>query len=208
MVTANCGGGGVNVTAVEFNKEIANVYKQYFPQDKVIVDDAHEYLLQHYKEFDFIWSSPPCQTHSRARFWGSKGGQCDVKYPDMKLWQEIIFLKNFSVCPFVIENVKPYYPVFLQPDFEVHRHIFWSNFKVHIRNNEEKYTNRDKVEVQGHYGFSDVKISNRTQILRNLVNPEIGLAILDQVQNIKRPSKLNQVSILDVIPHGQTQETT
>jgi DNA (cytosine-5)-methyltransferase 1 len=73
----------VEVTAVEFNEEIAAIYQEYFPDDKMIIGDAHEYLLKHYKEFDFIWSSPPCQTHSRARFWGSKGGMCEVKYPDM-----------------------------------------------------------------------------------------------------------------------------
>src|SRR5680860_1285631 len=63
-----------DVTAVEWDEETAKVYQDYFPNDKVIVGDAHQYLLDHYKEFDFIWSSPPCPTHSRARFWASKGG--------------------------------------------------------------------------------------------------------------------------------------
>lgn len=99
----------VEVTAVEYNEEIAAIYKDYFPNDNVIVTDAHEYLLQHYKEFDFIWSSPPCPTHSRARYWGSKGGTCEVKYPDWKLWQEILFLKHYCECPYVVENVIPFY---------------------------------------------------------------------------------------------------
>jgi DNA (cytosine-5)-methyltransferase 1 len=73
----------VEVTAVEFNPEIAAIYQEYFPDDKVIVGDAHEYLLNHYKEFDFIWTSRPCQTHSRARMWTSKGGRYAPKYPDM-----------------------------------------------------------------------------------------------------------------------------
>ena len=53
------------ITAVEINPEIAKIYHDFFPNDKVIVADAHKYLLEHYKEFDFIWSSPPCQSHSR-----------------------------------------------------------------------------------------------------------------------------------------------
>lgn len=65
-----CGIGGnrrqwenVEVTAVEHNESIAAIYKDLFPNDIVIVADAHQYLLDHYSEFDFIWASPPCPTH-------------------------------------------------------------------------------------------------------------------------------------------------
>jgi DNA (cytosine-5)-methyltransferase 1 len=86
----------VQVTAVEYREDIAAVYKDYFPDDNVIVADAHQYLLDHYEEFDFIWTSPPCQTHSRARMWGFKNNRkVEKKYPDMKLYQEIIFLKHY-----------------------------------------------------------------------------------------------------------------
>ena len=85
-----CGIGGnrklwtdVDVTAVELDKNIAAVYQDFFPDDTVIVADAHEYLLEHYKEFDFIWSSPPCPTHSRLC--SSKSGWGIVDYPDMSL---------------------------------------------------------------------------------------------------------------------------
>ena len=50
----------VDVTMVELNPEIAAIYQDFFPGDKVIICDAHQYLLDHFKEFDFIWSSPPC----------------------------------------------------------------------------------------------------------------------------------------------------
>jgi len=53
------------ITAVEWDEELAKLYQERFPKDKVIVADAHQYLLDHYKDFDFIWSSPPCPTHSR-----------------------------------------------------------------------------------------------------------------------------------------------
>ena len=32
----------VEVTAVEMNEEIAGIYKEYFPQDVIIVGDAHK----------------------------------------------------------------------------------------------------------------------------------------------------------------------
>ena len=44
----------VEVTAIENVQAIANVYQAKFPNDKVIVADAHKYLLEHYQEFDFI----------------------------------------------------------------------------------------------------------------------------------------------------------
>jgi len=88
----------VDVTAVEINPEIAKIYQDFFPNDKIIIGDAHDYLLKHFKEFDFIWSSPPCPTHSRSRFWATKGGRYDPKFPDLKLYEEIIFLQNFAEC--------------------------------------------------------------------------------------------------------------
>jgi hypothetical protein len=102
----------VEVTAIEYNEEIANVYKQLHPNDNVIVTDAHDYLAKHWREFDFIWSSPPCQSHSKVRMMASKSGSYDAVMPDMKLWSEIIFLQNFTKntdIKFVVENVKPYY---------------------------------------------------------------------------------------------------
>jgi len=191
----------VEVTAVEYNPEIAAIYQEYFPDDTVIVADAHEYLLKHYKEFDFIWASPPCQTHSRIRH--TQKNRFTPKFPDAKLWQEIIFLKHHAVCPYVIENVVPYYSVFLEPTIVMDRHLFWSNFKI-SKVEVSKDGGRSSVARidanDNHFGFSlvnyDVKHRKR-QILRNLVNPEIGLAILDQVRGIKRKSKLKQISILD-----------
>ena len=118
------------ITAVEFNLEIAAIYKEYFPNDTVIIGDAHQYLLDHYKEYDFIWLSTPCQTHSLIRAIKVMSGDYDAKYPDMKLWQEIIFLQRFCKSKFVIENVIPYYEVFIKPTICIQRHLFWSNFFI------------------------------------------------------------------------------
>ena len=57
----------LEITSVEWDEELAKLYQERFPNDKVIVADAHQYLLDHYQEFDFIWSSPPCPTHSKVR---------------------------------------------------------------------------------------------------------------------------------------------
>lgn len=57
-------GDSHDITAVEYDPKIAAIYQDLFPNDTVIVGDAHQYLLEHYQEFDFIWCSPPCPTHS------------------------------------------------------------------------------------------------------------------------------------------------
>jgi len=81
------------VTAVEYNEAIAAIYQDLWPEDEVVVADAHEYILKHHHEFDFIWSSPPCPSHSQVNSFLYAQGV--VRYPDMSLWQEIIFLKSF-----------------------------------------------------------------------------------------------------------------
>jgi DNA (cytosine-5)-methyltransferase 1 len=97
----------IEVTSVELDSELAKLYQERFPNDKVIVDDAHEYLLNNYKDFDFIWSSPPCPTHSRSRF--ARRESTSPKYPDLKLYEEIIFLNKWFKGKYCIENVIPYY---------------------------------------------------------------------------------------------------
>lgn len=187
VVTESCGGGDIHVTAVEYNPDIAAVYQDLYPNDTVIVGDAHQYLLDHYKEFDFIWVSPPCQSHSDIRRCGVHSGQCDALYPDMKLYQEIILLKHFApkTSKWVVENVRPYYDPFIKPDIELHRHLFWANFTInkHDINDDRKHN-----DIQGGstvYGISLKKydIPNKRQILRNMVNPELGLYVFEQMLN-------------------------
>ena len=120
----------VKVTAVEINPEIAAIYKDLHPHDTVITGDAHEYLEANYRGWDFIWSSPPCQSHSKVRMMASKAGSYDAVMPSMNLWAEIIFLRHFAECPWTVENVKPYYDVLIPPTTELHRHFFWANFWI------------------------------------------------------------------------------
>lgn len=178
------------VTAVEYNEEIAAIYKEYFPNDTVIIGDAHQYLLDHYQEFDFIWTSTPCPSWSRANFWASKTAtNRDKYYPDMKLYQEIIFLKHWFKGDWVAENVIPYCDPLIPPTVELDRHLFWSNFPIAKRVFERTETQIWSVTSNTqNYGFdvSKRKIKHRKdQIIRNLVNPELGLYILNQAMKVK-----------------------
>ena len=64
------------ITSVEYNEDIAKIYKDFYPKDNVIIADAHTFLQEYFKEYDFIWTSPPCPTHSRMRF----KAYCNGKY--------------------------------------------------------------------------------------------------------------------------------
>jgi DNA (cytosine-5)-methyltransferase 1 len=198
----------VEVTAVELDPEIAALYKQHFPNDTVVVGDAHQYLLEHYKEFDFIWSSFPCTTHTRMNVNFQR-----VRYADLGLYEEIIFLHTFFKGKFCVENVIPYYELILPelPAQQHHRHLFWANFKIRntdkrnppkqIQNIIAQKTKRKRKTFDGaivnikstqpHFGFdlSNVSIKTRKDnILRNCVDPEIGLMILNCAYNTFKSS--------------------
>lgn len=172
------------ITAVEYREDVAAVYTHYFPNDKMVIGDAHQYLLEHYKEFDFIWSSPPCQTHSRARLWGFRNSdKVETKYPDMKLYQEIIFLDNYFDGLWLVENVKPYYEPLIRANKKLGRHLFWCNFNIRHTEIKEADINRGNgkewSELLG-FDLTNYKLKTRKdQIYRNCVHPDTGLHILN-----------------------------
>ena len=179
------------ITAIENNPEIAKIYKDFFPKDKVIVTDAHQYLLDHFQEYDFIWSSRPCQTHSKVNAVFNAHGKGLYAYPDMKLYEEIIFLKHFFKGKWVVENVIPYYKPLIKPSANRDRHLFWANF--HIQSKGRVSSCEEPIEwttVQaGRYGFDIKKYKlnvRKTQILRNCVNPKIGKHIFDSAFKTKQ----------------------
>lgn len=176
--------GGVEVTAVEINPSIAAIYADLYPNDTVIVGDAHQFLLDHYNEFNFIWASPPCQSHSRLRTMGVYTGQTKAIYPDMKLYQEIIFLQFYAKCNWVIENVIPFYKPLIQPTFTIQRHHYWSNKFIFAQNFDiDGIENRRTQDFQDKLGIdlSKYKGINKRQVLRNCVQPDLGLYIFEQL---------------------------
>jgi len=208
----------VEVTAVELNPAIAKIYQDFFPNDIVIVADAHQYLLDHFKEFDFIWGSYPCITHTRINVNFGR-----VKYPDLGLYEEIILLKTWFKGKYCFENVIPYYQPLI-PAQQYNRHLFWCNFKINQtdkRNPPKQITNiiaqktRKKRQFGGEYHTGEVMNNNGSQprfgfdisniknsrvrryILRNAVDPEIGLMILNCARNIITKQNERQIDIFE-----------
>ncbi len=176
----------VDVTAIENNPKVAEIYQSFFPQDKVIVADAHKYLLEHFEEYDFIWSSPPCPSHSRIRnIAGVGGGNVKPIYPDMKLYEEIIFLNHVYRSSgtefkgkYVIENVRSYYRTLIEPQ-EIGMHYFWANFlipKYFVKTRGHRESKERLKEIKG------FDVEDRL-MLRNCVQPEVGEHILKYAIN-------------------------
>jgi DNA (cytosine-5)-methyltransferase 1 len=191
----------LEITAVELDPEAARLYQERFPNDKVIVADAHQYLLDHYKEFDFIWSSPPCPTHSRARFWAH--GQTLPEYPNMMLYEEIIFLQHHFKGRYVVENVIPYYEPLITAQ-KKGRHLYWCNFNLPNDLNDRRFAiSQAKQELKGLCKFHDydfTKYKGEQSVLkmaRNLVDYEAGKTILETALNIYRKTNIHQTSIFD-----------
>tara|TARA_R100000544_G_scaffold36922_2_gene26376 strand:- start:729 stop:1376 length:648 start_codon:yes stop_codon:yes gene_type:complete len=188
----------IEVTAVELDPECARLYQERFPNDTVIIADAHQYLLEHYKEYDFIWSSPPCPTHSRVRISQKNRDTFIDKYPDMKLYEEIIFLEHNFKGKYLVENVIPYYKPLIEAQ-KRGRHLYWTNFILPSDLGERKVnigtgTNEVKKLCEFHdYDFYKYKGKQRTdKIARNLVDYEAGKTIFETALNIVRSNNEKQ----------------
>lgn len=190
--------GKIKVIAIENNQEIANIYKDFYPKDQIIITDAHEYLKENYNKFDFIWSSPPCPTHSRLR--RANTNQNKPTYPDMKLYEEIIFLQYNAKNKWIVENVISYYDPLIRPQ-EVGRHYFWANFHIPKLHTKKVNINDGIIgELQEYHGFDLSKYSNidKRRILRNCVNSKLGLHILKSAFKIKQ-KRIDELWIIALI---------
>lgn len=188
-----------DITHVEYNEQIAEALRKIHPDDKVIVGDAHEFLLNNFQDYDFIWSSPPCPTHSRLRKAGvgsNNQGPTDPEYPDMNLYQQILFLSGYFNGKWIVENVKSWYDPLVKPQ-ERDRHYYWANFSIPENINPdtgpeigEEMTGTVSKEIMKkkakEFGLTEKEfeyIPNpsdypKDKIIRNMVHPDPGEAIL------------------------------
>jgi DNA (cytosine-5)-methyltransferase 1 len=190
----------IEVTAVELDPELCELYKMRFPNDQVICADAHQFLLDHYQEFEFIWSSPPCPTHSRSRFWAH--GKKSPVYPDLTLYEEIIFLQHYFNGKYCVENVVPFYNPLINGSIRG-RHIYWSNFFI-PRNIGRKFENFGLIENElknlSNFHLFDFNLYNGEQrklkIARNLVDYEAGKEIFAAALNIINKKETKQTNLI------------
>jgi DNA (cytosine-5)-methyltransferase 1 len=188
----------IEITAVELDNELAILYQERFPNDKVIVADAHQYLLENYKEFDFIWSSPPCPTHSKINISQYTRESWKPHFPDMKLYEEVIFLQSFYKGKFVVENVVPYYEPLIEAQ-KRGRHLYWSNFKIpHYQLRDAKIREWQLPQLEKHHNIDLTNYKgkqNKRKIARNLVDYEAGRTIFEIALGIVNKKETNQMEL-------------
>lgn len=186
------------ITAVESDPTILQAYKAQFPNDTCVQGDAHEFLRLHHGEYGFIWSSPPCQSHTRMM---KATRHKQSRYPDLRLYEEILFLRNFHPGgKWVVENVTPYYEPLTRPTQTLGRHLFWANFHISQINAKSfpgmitagtlKEAENLKEWLGIRYGGSIYYKGNHCpgQVLRNCVHPDLGLHVLNEALNPSQPS--------------------
>ena len=213
------GGGGWQlqkedkVVAVELNPIIAEIYKEKYPEDEVIIADAHQYLLEHFKEFDFIWSSPPCPTHSKVRKslaikkdkQGNEYEQNKPVYANMMLYEEIILLDNYFDGFYCVENVIPFYEPLIKGQ-QLGRHLFWSNVKLNEKIKFKPRGNFDNAEELAKdlgYDISKWHGVSKILLLRNCCEDDISEYIFGEIKKamglkvIEKESKFNLFDLLE-----------
>lgn len=176
---------------MELDWKILDVYRKLYPSDSIVCGDAHQYLLEHFKEFDFIWSSPPCPSHSSIRLYTAVAkGANDPIFPDMKLYEEIIFLQYYFKGKWCVENVISYYDPLIAPQ-KLGSHYFWTNFLIPPVYADDRNHHAHIKELATRKGFNldDLKGLDKVKVLRNCVEPELGKQILEYAIN---PIKLQK----------------
>jgi len=108
--------------AVEYDPLVCDTHKINNPSAEVICGDAYDWV-DRIEEFDFVWMSPPCKTHSRLN-------TIHRKRIDTRLWDLIRLIKKSSVCC-IIENVVPFYRIeYAIEPILLERHYIWANFPI------------------------------------------------------------------------------
>lgn len=179
-------GDSHEVTAVELDPDIAKIYQDTFPQDKVVISDAHQFLEDNFQDFDFIWSSPPCPTHSRVRF--ATQQQNKPIYVDMKLYQEILFLQSYFKGLWVVENVISYYKPLIAPQTMM-GHFIWSNVMLPplpLTTRGHMKSAQETAKIKG-LDFSKIKNVDKTKVVRNAVDSALSAHIFNHVINPWQP---------------------
>lgn len=186
---------GHEVVAVEYSDRIAKAYQEQYPNDELVVGDAHEFLLNNFDSVDFIWSSPPCQSHSKMAKYGRNR---KPRYVDMKLYEEIMFLQTYAKDTYwLVENVVPHYKPFIEPTLKVGRHLIWTNIPE-LQLDEIKQP-ADFINLQNAEGVRKLKEwlginytgniyyngnHDPSQVLRNAVHPLIGQQVIKHLETL------------------------
>lgn len=181
---------GVDVVAVDNDKNVCKAYQYLYPSDTVICGDAFQYLYDHYQEFDFIWASPPCQSHTKLAHTNKKKVPLN---PDKRLYEVIRFLQIHAKGEWIVENVKPYYRPEIPPTTVLGRHFIWGStffFAGSVQHLPGMFQLDRKAHlktIQEYLGITleqTIYLKNShspIQVYRNCVHPLLGKHVLESI---------------------------
>lgn len=125
-----------------------------------------------------------------------------MAYPDMKLYEEILFLDNYFDGKYCVENVIPFYEPLITAK-KRGRHLYWTNFNLPNdlgkRKNPDFSRIKDVVGVMSNfhdYDFTKYKGEQRmNKMARNLVDYEAGRTIFETALGVIKKSNVNQIDL-------------
>lgn len=106
----------------------------------------------------------------------------------MALYQEIILLNYYFEGKYVVENTIPYYEPLIQ-GVKTGGHIWWSNFHIPNIDHGSRGHRDGTVESLSERKLTDLskfEIKDKRKLLRNAVEPDVGLKILEASYNDSR----------------------
>ena len=168
--------------AIEIDPKVAEAHRKNNPGSRVIVADALSWLPE-VKNFDFVWASPPCKTHSKWNMvWASRREKHPK--PDPTLWFLIREFRSLGIN-FVVENVDPYYKDPCKPTIKIGRHQFWTSFpikKFDFISREKPFPEMTIRDWLQYHQLETVegKAQDKRQALRNCTHYSIAAGIFEQ----------------------------
>ena len=200
------------VTSVEFNPKIADMYCKRFPNDEVVIQDVFTFLRDknnNLDDYQFIWASPPCQSHSQLQMFNpSKDTRSPI--PDTTSIYGLFTWLNYNFShSYVIENVQPYYVPHQKQTVKLGRHLFWANFPIKPKNFNQKFLETIRGDNPGSFSEEEyqfhvkrLKLSiisddlkkefkgkKLRTVIRNCIDPRVGKYILAHIN--QKPGLMN-----------------
>ena len=118
------------------------------------------------------------------------------RYPDMRLYEEILLLKHHFNGRWVVENVMPYYQPLIAASC-IGRHLFWTNFYIPECGIEERNIMQSDMQslkdwLGIHFDENIYYEGNHdpTQVLRNCVHPDLGEHVFNVGAKLEKQSEL------------------
>ncbi len=165
------------ITHVETNKKRINYLQKTFQDDITIEADAYQYILENIMEYDIVWASPPCPTHSNVRWANRTKENFTYVYPDMQMYGLIFLLQRARQYePWIVENVTPYYEPLIEPTVKLGRHMIWSNKHIPFK----KFGADNIAEIK-----RDHERNLSVKDLRDEMNGDIGKYIIENLLDKK-----------------------